>query len=677
MIQLKTILQSKKFYFVIIIFTIIYVIFSTKIIHYKSLYNINTKEFIGTITKIKETDYGFSLTLKAKEKLIVYTNTNNYHLGDLVYIQGDLSKPSNNTVLNNFNYKEYLYQNKIYYILNAKDIKVLKENQNVIYKLKNKLIEYLDTFKSNIFLKSFILGDTSYLGNNIYKSYQINGICHLLAVGSTHITLFSIIFLFLLKKLKVKEIISYLILFIIIFGYLLLTDLQISIVRVYLYLILSFLSKKLKLFLKPINLFIITSFITLLINPFWIYHRGFLYSYSISFILILNKDKLTGNYFLKIFKISLISFIYSIPFNIYFDYSINFLGIIYNLIYVPCFNIIVFPLAILTLIFPFFDNLFFKFMNVLNNLSYFLNNFTFGIIILKKISVVILILYLIIFTYLIKELFAKKIKMLIILFIILTLHVHINSIIKEDFWIVIDVSQGDSSLLHIDNKNILIDTGGLYNKDNIKKTITMLHSLGISKIDFLLLTHADFDHMGDSLSLVNNFKVDKVIFNNDDYSNLEIKLIQELKKKKIKYYKNIKELNINKIKLKFLNTTIYDNENDNSLVVYFNYNNYQFLFMGDASFKREKDILDKYYLRNIDFLKVGHHGSDTSSSKYFIEKINPKYSIISVGKDNRYGHPKKEVLETLKNSKIYRTDLNGSIIFKFKNNKLDIKTCSP
>ena len=231
LIQLKTISQSKKFYFVIIIFIIIYVIFSTKIIHYKSLYNINTKEFIGTITKIKETDYGFSLTLKAKEKLIVYTNTNNYHLGDLVYIQGDLSKPSNNTVLNNFNYKEYLYQNKIYYILNAKDIKVLKENQNVIYKLKNKLIEYLDTFKSNIFLKSFILGDTSYLGNNIYKSYQINGICHLLAVGSTHITLFSIIFLFLLKKLKVKEIISYLILFIIIFGYLLLTDLQISIVK--------------------------------------------------------------------------------------------------------------------------------------------------------------------------------------------------------------------------------------------------------------------------------------------------------------------------------------------------------------------------------------------------------------------------------------------------------------
>ena len=215
--QLKPILQSKKFYFIIIIFIVFYVLVNVKLIHYNSIYNLNNKEFIGIVTKIKKTDYGYSITLKAKEKLIVYFDNFNYHLGDLIYVKGDLNIPKNNTVLNNFNYKEYLYQNKIYYILNAKDIKVLKENQNVIYKLKNKLIEYLDTFKSNIFLKSFILGDTSYLGNNIYKSYQINGICHLLAVGSTHITLFSIIFLFLLKKLKVKEIISYPILFIIIY----------------------------------------------------------------------------------------------------------------------------------------------------------------------------------------------------------------------------------------------------------------------------------------------------------------------------------------------------------------------------------------------------------------------------------------------------------------------------
>ena len=101
------------------------------------------------------------------------------------------------------------------------------------------------------------------------------------------------------------------------------------------------------------------------------------------------------------------------------------------------------------------------------------------------------------------------------------------------------------------------------------------------------------------------------------------------------------------------------------------------MFMGDASITTEKEILSKYNLLNIDVLKVGHHGSKTSSSKEFIDEINPKYSIISVGKNNRYGHPNKEVLDNLKVSKIYRTDEDGSIMFKIKNNKLKIKTCSP
>lgn len=99
--------------------------------------------------------------------------------------------------------------------------------------------------------------------------------------------------------------------------------------------------------------------------------------------------------------------------------------------------------------------------------------------------------------------------------------------------------------------------------------------------------------------------------------------------------------------------------------------------MGDAGIQKEKDILEKYNLKNLDFLKVGHHGSKTSSSKEFINDINPKYSIISVGKNNRYGHPNKEVLENLKDSKIYRTDEDGSVMFKIRNNKLKIETCSP
>ena len=241
----------------------------------------------------------------------------------------------------------------------------------------------------------------------------------------------------------------------------------------------------------------------------------------------------------------------------------------------------------------------------------------------------------------------------------------------------LDVSQGDSSLIAYKNRNILIDTGGIKDRTVSNGTIKLLNSLGYAKIDYLILTHGDYDHMGDTLNVIENIKVKKVIFNCGEYNDLEKDLIKTLNKKKIKYFSCINEIKLDKYSFKFLNTGTYDNENDSSSVIYSELNSYKFMFMGDASTEREKDILEKYRINNIDFIKVGHHGSKTSSDKKFIDEIKPKYSIISVGKNNRYGHPNKEVLNKLDDSKIYRTDQDGSIMFKIKNNKLKIETCSP
>ena len=183
--------------------------------------------------------------------------------------------------------------------------------------------------------------------------------------------------------------------------------------------------------------------------------------------------------------------------------------------------------------------------------------------------------------------------------------------------------------------------------------------------------------MGEVINLVNDYKVDNVIFNCGEYNDLEKELIKVLEKKKIPYYSCIKELNIDNNKLYFLNNKDYGNENDNSSVIYTELNNYKFLFMGDVGVEVEEDLIEKYNLKDIDVLKVGHHGSKTSSSKIFIDEINPKYSIISVGKNNRYGHPNDSVLDNLNGSKIYRTDKDGSIMFKIQNNKLNIKLCTP
>ena len=117
----------------------------------------------------------------------------------------------------------------------------------------------------------------------------------------------------------------------------------------------------------------------------------------------------------------------------------------------------------------------------------------------------------------------------------------------------------------------------------------------------------------------------------------------------------------------FLNNKIYDNENDNSLVLYFEILGKKILLMGDAGVNVEKNILEEYNIKNIDILKVGHHGSKTSSNQCFIDKINPKYSIISVGRNNRYNHPNEEVIKRLENSKVYRTDKDGTVEIKINN----------
>ena len=403
--KLRIILQFKLFYIFLLLITLIIVFIVIKFQNNESIYNQNQTVFSGKIIKKTKTDYGYSIILQSKEKLLVYLKTCKYDLGDTVQIIGNLKKPTNNTILNNFNYKKYLNRQQIYYLVEASEIKLIEENKNIFYILKRKTLNFLNGFQSSSYLKAFLLGDSSQLDN--YESYQINGISHLLAIGSMHITLLNYFIMVFFKKLNNKDI-SHIISFLVITVLIILTNYPISIIRTFLYLTLSYLNKKLKLNLSCLYIFYLVFSLTLLINPLYIYQKGFLYSYYISFLLILNKDNITGNYFLKLLKISFISFLGSIPLNIYFNYEINLLSIIYNLFYVPVFNLIVFPFSLLTFIFPFLDFLYYQFMLLLDNISLFLNNYTMGIIILKKIPIYILGLYLILIVYVINNYYKRK-----------------------------------------------------------------------------------------------------------------------------------------------------------------------------------------------------------------------------------------------------------------------------
>lgn len=180
--------------------------------------------------------------------------------------------------------------------------------------------------------------------------------------------------------------------------------------------------------------------------------------------------------------------------------------------------------------------------------------------------------------------------------------------------------------------------------------------------------------MGEANYLVDNFKVENIIINSGKINYLEKSLIKK-RNDVVKGYEGL-QMSCGNIELIQLNEE-YQDENTGSQIYYATNGNINILLTGDASVESELNLLNKYDLPQIDILKVAHHGSKTSSSKEFIDAINPKYSLISVGKDNKFGHPNQNVLYNLKDSIIYRTDQYGSVMFKIKNNELEIETYIP
>ena len=667
MIRLKTLLQYNYFYIILVIL-VLCLTFIRNSFYNESKFNASETSFVGIVDEIKKSDDYYKITIKSKEKIIgsYYSKEPlNISLGDKIAFKGTLSKPKNNTIPNTFNYRKYLYNHHVYYLVKIDNIKVISKTRSVKYKVKNYIVKRSEKFKHSDYFKAFLIGDKSEMDD--YSIFQKNGVSHLFAISGMHLSLLSGIILFLFKKSRFKEILACI--FLILFS--MITNYSASIYRSLLLFIYIVLNKKLDLRISTANVLLLVVCTLLIFNPLIIYDMGFLYSVSVSLGLILFNKYMKKNYFVNMFLTSFIAFLFSLPITLYYNYEINLMQIINNVVIVPLVSIIIYPLTILTFIFSFLEPI----LNVLISILKFISTHLIMInIIVPKVS---LIFYFIYYVFLFMFLKTNR-NIFILLIIIYTLCIKAKPLIDFNTYVYfLDVGQGDSSLIYSKHKVILIDTGG---NDNIKvsdNTIKFLKSTGKSKINYLVLTHGDYDHMGEAINLVNNFKVEKVIFNCGEFNELEKDLIKVLDKKKIPYYSCIKELNIDDNKLYFLNNNDYGNENDNSSVIYTKLNNYKFLFMGDAGVEVEEDLIEKYNLQDIDVLKVGHHGSKTSSSKKFIDEIEPKYSIISVGKNNRYGHPNNEVLNNIKDSKIYRTDLDGSIMFKIKNDKFKIETCSP
>mgnify|MGYP004656546885 FL=1 len=688
--RLKIILQHKYLFKVLALLVLMISLYQINFIKRESILNGDLTSFEGIVKRISIKDNRVEIYVNNKETIIgnyyyedvkEISNFNDIKLGDRIIVYGNLKKANNNTIPNLFNYKKYLSTNGIFYLMTIDKFEKVGNNTSIIYYIKNKLIGRINNIKkSGSYVKTFVLAINE-IDKDVRSSYQYNGISHLFSISGMHITLFATFLLGTMNKISYNRYFNYFIVNLFLIFFMALVGFTVSSVRSVLMFILFSINKLFNLKIKSLDIMLMVLIILLLINPFYLYSVSFLFSYIISTgIVMANRNiKIIKKKLAKNLYISFICFTFSLPICINYFNQVNVLSFVLNLFFIPLVSNIIFPLSIVCLFVPKIDTILYLFIGIMEKCSLFVSNISMFVISFPKVGIVLVIIY-----YVILVVSLYKPKMYIVVMLLIILFKNISYFDSDLRVLVFDVGQGDSILVSFPNNggNVLIDTSGdtmnYESSNNVgNKIIPYLKTVGITKIDYLVVSHGDFDHMGEAINLVNNFKVDNVVFNCGEYNNLEKNLIMVLNKKNIKYYTCIRELRISKYKMQFLNTREYDNENDNSSVVYFNYDGYKFLFMGDAGVEKEKDILEKYNISDIDVLKVGHHGSKTSSDKKFIDEIKPKYSIISVGKNNRYGHPNKEVLYTLNDSKIYRTDQDGSIMFKIKNDKLQIETCSP
>ena len=674
-----------------------------RILSIHSCYTENESEVSGRLLSYQIDGNQLKAEIKANEKIILqyYFQTkqekndfqNVYQIGDYIHIVGTFSNPTSNRNFHLFNYQDYLKSKQIYWIIKGKSITLEKKNQNIFFTWKSRFYRLLGKKKDAKYFYYLLLGDSSQMDDTFIQKIRTLGISHLFAISGMHVHLLASILIWLLKRMTKKKGIQWILLALFLFFYSFLTDFSPSIVRASLFFLLLFLKKILHLKISSLKILFLILIGMLWYHPYYIYHLGFLFSFTISFsLLFFSRYQKKQSYMKGLIQTSWISFWMGVPILIHSFFEVNFLAPVFNLFFVPFVSLVLFPVCFISIWIPWLQPMFHFLLQILEITVTYACRVSFLTFSFATYPVVLLPIFLGLIGWVLKCNLQKKSIPFLILVVFLFIYYHIAYFKNDSTVTMLDVGQGDAILMILPHQkgNILIDTGGNieYTEESWKRKknsysiaastlIPYFKSIGIHHLDYLILTHGDYDHMGEAISLVNHFKVDKVIFNCGTYNDLENELIKTLDKKNINHYSCITELNIDDNKLYFLNTKEYNNENDNSSVIYTELHNYKLLLMGDASSLTEKEILNKYNLSNIDVLKVGHHGSKTSSSNDFIDIINPKYSLISVGQNNRYGHPNKETLENLGESKIYRTDHDGSIVFKIKKSKLDIKTCQP
>ena len=702
-----------------------------KIISIPEKKNENQTKFFFNVKKI-EYD-GKTKEFKNKEKIIVTLNTEEkLKIYDSYKITGRLSAPFKVGNPSQFDYGNYLRNFSAYSSFYGRNSYSMKDSDALCYEKLSVKNSKAETYLQNInsyrerilkihsgYLKSpnleilggIVFGDDAVSPpENIKQSFINSGLLHILAASGMNVAFIYAFFFFFLNLVRVPFKANIITCIAAVLIYVLMTGLGASIIRAALMLLFVLIGKMINRDAHSISLLFFVGFLILVYNPMYLNDVGFQLSFIVTFGLLVTIPLIAGhknrilNWLIGTITVPVIAQLWVIPIQIFYFNNITIYSVFANIISVSILSVISFGgfiSSLLCVITPLADTICKTFDMVLNplittlvSISDFWGNLPNSTLQTTHPSPLQMVLYYlillgIIFLFKREENFQKYrnfAKIIIPSFLVIILLSLINIPDKNLSITTFDVGNADSFLVKTpDNKYMMIDTGKSgYNGGKSQAEILLLKYFkdkGIKNLETIIVTHFDNDHSGGAADLLNNLTVKTLYVNSLNHPSENAKTI----------YKIAKENKVNIIEAKN-NQIIYEKsplviknyiipdiagvgDNESSIITLLKYGDFSMLFTGDAGVEtlyKLKEVLPK----NLTVLKVGHHGASGVINKELAEYFNPKYSIISTG-ENKFGHPSVYTVNTLKNSKVLRTDINNSIKINVNPNDFKIMTYNP
>lgn len=603
-------------------------------------YNAKNDEYIGVVVEVKQNYY---LVQSHFEKFYVYEEDHRREIGDFLKLY---SKPSNfeaTTYESQFNFQQYLKNKGVKRQLTSNGLKEIFHQPIRIQNVKRNLTSHLS--EDSAALVDALIFNTKDYNNDIINSANELNLIFLLSTSGIYFSFITRI-LYRLYFLKFNEKESHVLVLITVAPMAIFSFPKVGIARVIIGYLIS-LNERFKSKLSIIDRASISSFILLLINPYYAFEAGYLIGLGLTLSITFFQSLLRSYDTKALSKLVIPIFIYLmlLPYSSFSSGSFHLFSFPFQLILVPL-NEIFIVISLLSLLrIPLYKVLDFYsiglkwFYNGLSKIDLTIPIADFG-----PIYIAICYLFIFFIIYLLEGRRFRHVRNVAVAYgIILSwMFIPVRPLVENAVYFV-NVGQGDSIIIQNHFHAVMIDTGGNKNFDMAEKSlIPFLKKHQIYTLDALIITHDDFDHSGASASLMKNYHVKQKLTKDSDFP-----------------------YQVGDLTFFNLNHIEPSDKNDSSLVLYLKFMKKEFLFTGDASTKVESQILKEYPTLNCDILKVGHHGSKSSSSEEFIRQISPKEAVISVGKKNSYHHPDVEVIQLLEkyHVKIRRTDDEGTISY--------------